>query len=101
MEQKLLSEEGTVEQKEKGLQMMMQLFSALTNPIIGHRGWEDSITPEQKVRIKIERMKQIAEAKGQKIVKATEFEALVYKGINILWTIKHSFFSHSFEPYVV
>ena len=77
-EQKLLSEQGTVEQKEKGQQMMMQLVSALTNPIIGHRGWEDSITPEQKARIKIERMKQIAETKGQKVEVATEFECLVY-----------------------
>ena len=62
-EQSLLSGKGTVEQHEKSMKMFEQLFEALfTRPIIGHTGWAESITEEQKLRIKMERMKQIQEA---------------------------------------
>lgn len=77
-EQKLLDGKGTVEQREIGLKMFEALAEMFTRPIIGHRGWEDSITEEQKARIKIERMKQIAEAKGEKIEMATDYEAMIY-----------------------
>lgn len=69
---------GTLEDREAGLKMMEQAVEALTSPIIGWTGWADSITFEQKARIKVERLKQIAEAKGEKIEMATDYEAMVY-----------------------
>lgn len=77
--QRLLHSEGTVEDYEKSRRMFMQLFEALCDrPIIGHTMWADSITTEQKARIKIERMKQIKKANGEKITESTEYEALIY-----------------------
>jgi len=77
--QRLLHSEGTVEDYEKSKKMFTQLVEALfSRPIIGHIMWVDSITTEQKARIKIERMKQIAQAKGEKITEATDYEAMVY-----------------------
>lgn len=78
-EQKLLSGQGTVEDLKKSRDMFAALFEAMfERPIIGHPAWKDSITAEQKARIKIERMKQIAKANGEKITEATDYEALVY-----------------------
>jgi len=80
-EQKLLFGNGTVEQHDEFMEKTMQLFEALfERPIIGHLGWEDSITDEQKVRIKIERLVQIKISgdKGEKIEMATDYEAMVY-----------------------
>jgi len=78
-EQRLLTGQGTVESREKGSKMFMQLFEALfERPIIGHTAWADSITSEQKARIKVERLKQIAEADGEKITEATDYEAMIY-----------------------
>lgn len=79
MEQKMLMGKGTVEDFLKGKKMFMQLMEALVDrPIIGHTAWASSITVEQKARIKIERLKQISEAKGEKIDMATNYEAMVY-----------------------
>lgn len=78
-EQKLLAGEGTVESREKRRKMFMALFEAMfERPIIGHTSWADSITSEQKARIKVERLKQIKRANGEKITEATDYEALVY-----------------------
>lgn len=79
-QQKLLFGEGTVEQQEPISKMLEALAELMTKPrpIIGHTGWEDSITPEQKERIMFERMKQIKESNGEKIDVATDYEAMVY-----------------------
>lgn len=62
-EQRLLLGEGTVKQQEIAMKYINLIFEALfSRPIIGHRGWEDEITEEQRQRIKIERLKQVAEA---------------------------------------
>jgi len=50
----------------------------LFRPVIGHNMWASSITEEQKIRIQVERLKQIEEAKGETITEATDYEALVY-----------------------
>ena len=77
-EQKLLDGKGTVEDLQKGIRMFQALAEVFTRPIIGHTAWADSITAEQKARIEVERMKQIAEAKGEKITEATDYEAMIY-----------------------
>lgn len=76
-EQKLLLGKGTVEQRNKSLKMIEALANAFTRPIIGHTAWLDAITEEQKQRIQIERMKQIA-IEGHKVDAATDYEAMVY-----------------------
>lgn len=58
--------------------MFEALAEIFTRPIIGHIGWADSITSEQKARIQIERLKQVKEAKGEKIDMATDYEAMIY-----------------------
>lgn len=59
---------------------MMALAELLSGarPIIGHIEWVESITPEMKQRIEIERLKQIKNANGNKINIATDYEACVY-----------------------
>lgn len=102
----MLHSEGTVEDHEKSQKMFMQLFEALCDrPIIGHTMWADSITTEQKARIKIERMKQIAQAKGEKITEATDYEAMVYVMTASLaipldrwWFNIYAFLFHKFYP---
>lgn len=76
-EQKLLFVEGTVEQRKAGLKMFEALAEIFVRPVIGHRGWEKSITPEMKQRITIERLKQVKQSKGR-IEEATDYEAMVY-----------------------
>jgi len=76
--QKLLLENATVEDIEKGSKMFAMLAEVFSRPIIGHIGWEDSITEEQKQRITIERMKQVKEANDKPITEATDYEAIVY-----------------------
>lgn len=105
-EQKMLVGEGTVEQREKGLKMFMQLFEALMErPIIGHTAWADTITTEQKARIKVERLKQISEANGQKIDAATDYEAMVYLStaslsapLSSMWTRIYMYLFKKFYP---
>ena len=79
--QKLLFSDQTVRENEDSYKQGQKMFEALAamlmRPIIGHQGWEKDITQEQKSRIKIERLKQIAQSKG-KITDATDYEALVY-----------------------
>jgi len=79
-EQRLLVGQGTVEQHEVAFKMLEALADLMTKPrpIIGHTDWADSITPEQRGRIQLERMKQIKEANGEKIDMATDYEAMVY-----------------------
>jgi len=76
--QRLLFGNGTVEDLEKGVKMFQLLAEVFSRPIIGHTGWEDAITEEQKQRIEIERMKQVKEADGKPITEATDYEAMVY-----------------------
>jgi len=65
--------------KRAGASKFLDTFAkTFTRPIIGHPGWVSSITPEQKARIKIERLKQISQVKGQKIEMATDYEAMIY-----------------------
>jgi len=61
-----------------GSKMVESLTKMFARPIIGHGAWASSITPEQKARISIERMKQIAQAKGKKIEMSTDYEAMTY-----------------------
>ena len=78
-EQGLLSGHGTLEDMKKNQDMFMQAFDALfQRPIIGSRGWADSITQEQKIRIRMERLKQIKEADGKPSHEATDYEACIY-----------------------
>lgn len=69
---------SSVEDEKKAVDMIENLIKAFMNPIVGHPMWADTITEEQKARIKIERLKQIKEANGAKISEGTEYEALVY-----------------------
>lgn len=69
---------GTKEDYDKGLTMMMQLVAALREPIISFKGWEQSLTSEQKQRVTIERLKQIKEANGNLVVEATDYETCLY-----------------------
>lgn len=75
--QKLLHGNGTLEDLQAGRQMFEALADVFSRSIIGHTGWADSITEEQKQRIQIERLKQIKETKG-KIDMATDYEAMIY-----------------------
>lgn len=77
-EQKLLSGRGTVESNKKSIDGIMAVVEAFTRPIIGSVAWAESITQEQKDRIRIERLIQIKEANGKKITEATDYEACVY-----------------------
>lgn len=77
-EQRLLQGKGTVEQHKKFMMMCTQLAEAFTRPIIGHPGWAASITSAQKLRIHVERLKQVKEMNGEKITMATDYEAMIY-----------------------
>jgi len=81
-EQNLLLQTGTItdmkRDMKRGTRMFEMLAEAFTSPIIGHPGWVDTITKEQKDRIQIERLKQIAASKGEKLMEATDYEAMVY-----------------------
>lgn len=69
---------ATLEDEKKATEMLASLIKVFTNPIIGHAGWADTITAEQKERIRIERLAQIMKAKGQPITEATDYEAMIY-----------------------
>lgn len=104
-EQKILFGEGTVEQREKGLKMFEALAEMFGRSIIGHRGWEKSITEEQKQRIQVERLKQVAQAKGSKIEMATDYECLVYLStaslsmpLSSMWTRIYMYLFKKFYP---
>lgn len=76
--QRLLMGNGTLEDFKAGQRMFEMLAGMFFRPIIGHTVWKDSITEEQKQRIQIERLKQIAESNGEPITTATDYEAMIY-----------------------
>jgi hypothetical protein len=64
--------------KQSGRQYSEKSHKPHEKPIIGHSGWQGTISPEQVKRIRIERRKQIEQSPGTKITEATDYEALVY-----------------------
>ena len=102
--QKLLVGHGTVEDHKKSQAMFMALFEAMfERPIIGSVGWVDSITREQKDRIRMERVKQIREADGKPITEATDYEALIYRmtlsGDTLLGRTAQRMYYHLFKKF--
>jgi len=85
--------------------MFEMLAEMFFRPIIATPSWKDTITEEQKVRIKFERMKQIEESNGEKITMATDYEALIYimtasleNPLSTMWTRIYSHLFKKFYP---
>lgn len=96
---------GTKEDFEKGKKMFEMLAMMFSRSIIGHPMWKDSITEEQKQIIQIERLKQITKSNGEKIEKATDYEAMVYIStvslafpLNDMWTKIYMYLFKKFYP---
>lgn len=84
--------------------MIEALAEALTRPIVGYPPWHQ-VTPQQKIRIKIERMKQVMESKGKKIELATDYEAMIYistaslsQPLSRMWTRIYCHLFKTFYP---
>lgn len=71
---------GSVEDFLKGRRMFEQLAELIASPrpVLGERAWKDAITDKQKMRIFMERAKQIGENEGNKVEEATDYEVLTF-----------------------
>lgn len=103
----MLVGKGTVEDFLKGQKMFMMLAEMLSGKrkIVAHPMWKDTITEEQKMRVEMERMKQIGKSDGNKIDCSTDFEALIYlmtwslaAPIGEQWTRIYSYLFKKFYP---
>jgi hypothetical protein len=66
----------TLAEEEEAKKRVEALAEVLMLPIITFPGYEDIVTPEQRLRITAERMKKIKE--GDLSKEATDFEAMLY-----------------------
>lgn len=106
-QQKMLVGKGNVEDFLKGQKMFMMLAEMLSGKrkIVAHPAWASTVTEEQKMRVEMERMKQIRDSDGNKIDCSTEYEAMLYlmtwslaAPIGEQWTRIYSYLFKKFYP---
>lgn len=103
--QRLLMGNGTLEDFKAGQRMFEMLAEMFFRPIIATPSWKDTITEQQRKRVEIERIKQIAESNGDPITMATDYEAMIYimtasleNPLSSMWTRIYSHLFKKFYP---